>query len=158
MPIARMRKTHIVNHGIENEQAGEQKHPVHTMTKGEYQSTESQQGGGEKQRCSGLLQCLDYGVAWCSVMVEDHGPECARGPTVGVLLHPLGSAGESRQAIPVEDELPKRHGTEMLRVVGDPLFYQPSLFGCVGRFTHFLVLTIEDRVLAGVGHVHPDAF
>src|SRR5271169_4264521 len=75
-----------------------------------------------------------------------------------VLLHPLGSAGEARQAVPVEDKLAERDDGELPRVLGNPLFGEARLLGGVGGLTHLLILEVENWVLAGMVHADPNAF
>src|SRR6516165_891989 len=75
-----------------------------------------------------------------------------------MLPDPRGGVGDAGQAVPEEDELAESNDRELTWIVGDPLFRQQPLSGAVSSFSHLLVLTVKDRVLAGVIHSHPDAF
>src|SRR5664279_6146922 len=65
---------------------------------------------------------------------------------------------KARQSIPVKDDAAERQVGELFRIPGDPLLGESRLFNGIGEFAHLLILAVEDRVLAGMIHAHPNTF
>src|SRR5271157_1713612 len=66
--------------------------------------------------------------------------------------------GQTRKPVPVKNKLAEGDDGKLFRVIGDPLLCQSRLLGRICGLAHLLVLAVEDRILAGMIHAHPDTF